>query len=459
MFRVKAQDRGWRPFRFALSLCLSTLVGGVLRCDAQQNRPAKPAPSPTPAPSAAIPTPPEEESRALDEAFDSASGNPQKLIHDLEKFLARYPESPRREQVLRTIYKQALQANDPRTATVYAEKLLERSPEDPDLLATLVNLLDRESDAASRAKAVYYSTRFIERAEKAADEPHPSKMPEEEWREMQALVRATGYLMRGKVYAKSGEGEKARADYEKSFAAYPTAQVAERLGDLAAKKGETERAIDYYATALAFPEKAADPTRRDQVRRKLGSLYVAKYHSEKGLGDLILSRYDQLIQALKARFESQDRPNVDARDPFDYVLGRLNGSELRLADLRGKVVVMDFWATWCAPCRLEGELVERARKGLLNEPDAAFLAVNVDEDRDGVANFVQEERWTIPVVYAQGLDHFLGVHALPTLVIFDRGGCVVFRQEGLEPLHFADTVERKVREALKRPLLPSTPSP
>lgn len=55
----------------------------------------------------------------------SAAGNPQTLITNLEQFLTRFPGSPQREAVLRTIFKEALQANDPQTAVAYGEKLLD----------------------------------------------------------------------------------------------------------------------------------------------------------------------------------------------------------------------------------------------------------------------------------------------------------------------------------------------
>jgi len=130
------------------------------------------------------------------------------------------------------------------------------------------------------------------------------------------------------------------------------------------------------------------------------------------------------------------------------VLKRTDGSPLPLADYRGKVVVLEFWATWCGPCRLEGRLLERVTQDFNNEPGAVFFAVNVDENRASVPSFVKEEQWTTPVVYAQGLDRLLGVISLPTLMIFDRNGRVVFRQEGLTVSSFVETVEKKVRGAL-----------
>ena len=233
-----------------------------------------------------------------------------------------------------------------------------------------------------------------------------------------------------------------------SFAAYPTAQVAEHLGAAASRKGDLDRAIDAYAKAFAFPDQSLDASRRDQVRKKLGSVYVSKHQSENGLGEVILARYDELARSLAARLKTDTRPNAGADDPSDYVLERLDGTPVRLADFRGKFVVMDFWATWCPPCRVEGRLFERVIESFRNTPEVAFLAVNVDEDRSRVPDFLKEEEWKAPVVYGQGLDQQLGVRALPTVLILDPEGRVVFRQVGLDHASFTAVLEKKLRKLL-----------
>lgn len=431
----------------------------------QQKAQAGSAPALPPAPTApqkaAEPTPAataQDENAAIDEAVNSAHRDPQALIKNLENFLVRFPQSPRREQVLRSIYLQALQSNDPQTAIQYAEKLLENHPDDPSLLSSLADLLDRENDAASRAKAVVYATRFIEHAEKLATDPAPHGVSSDQWQDAVRLRLSSGYLMRGKLYAKAGEDGRAFADYEMSFTAYPSSLVAERLGDMAAKRGEGDRALNYYVTAFAFPEKSIDPAHREELRKKLGYVYSAKYKSEKGLGDLVLARYDELNRSSKARPESSSRVNADVHDPFQFVLPGVDGSAVRLADYRGKVIVLDFWATWCGPCRLEGRILERVLVDFRDQP-AAFLAVNVDQDRGGVPDYVREEQWKIPAVYAEGLDHLLDVNALPTLLIFDRQGRVVFREEGMDPPTFQQQLEQRLKEVLASPPPPSAAAP
>ena len=81
--------------------------------------------------------------------------------------------------------------------------------------------------------------------------------------------------------------------------------------------------------------------------------------------------------------------------------------------------------------------------------DAAFLSVNMDQDRSGVPAFLKQEGWTLPAAYAQGLDELLSVRSLPTLVVFDRQGRVAYRNEGVIPEPFAQELDKHLRQTLQ----------
>src|SRR5262252_5824564 len=107
----------------------------------------------------------------------------------------------------------------------------------------------------------------------------------------------------------------------------------------------------------------------------------------------------------------------------DFTLTRANGGIFKLSEHRRQVVFINFWATWCPPCREEmpamERLFQRRQKG-----DLVMLAVSVDADPKAVAQFLNEQRFTFTV----GLDpkmelaNTYGVRALPASFIVDRQG-------------------------------------
>ena len=395
----------------------------------------------------AAPAASDAEMDALDEVFRTPSTDPQEVIRGLESFLERFPASTRREQVLRTIFRRAVEANDPRKAAETAEKLVQAHPSDPDLLSAAADQFDRIGDGPSREKAILYATRFIDHANQLTPETRPAEGPEEKWPEYQALMRATAYAMRGRFYMSAKDHARAVTDLEKSLEAYASPRVAEQLGDAALESGDSDKAIDAYLTAFTIPDKRVDPARRDQVRQKLGSAYLTKHSSEDGLGDLILARYDELVRKLGSRFQSDGKS--ETRDPLEYPMEKLDGSPLKLSEFRGKLVVMDFWATWCPPCRVEGKLFDRVMETFREEPRVVFLSVNADEDRSIVPDFVKKENWTTTVVYAQGIDQLLSIRGLPTTIILGPDGRIIFRQAGINIPSFIPTLEAEIRKALR----------
>ena len=104
----------------------------------------------------------------------------------------------------------------------------------------------------------------------------------------------------------------------------------------------------------------------------------------------MLSHYDALAPTSPAR-SPPVLPNAGRKDPFEYVLERVDGTPLPLASYRGKVLVLDFWATWCGPCRVQGKLVEQVAGVYRSDSSATFLSLNIDQDRSGVPAFLKSK--------------------------------------------------------------------
>ena len=106
-------------------------------------------------------------------------------------------------------------------------------------------------------------------------------------------------------------------------------------------------------------------------------------------------------------------------------------SSVDLASLKGKVVVLHFWATWCPPCRAEFPEFARYAEAHQGNPGIAILPVSVDNDKASVLAFLQAIPQHFPVYIDQsGLADQMGVTAIPTTVVLDREGKVAWTAQG-----------------------------
>lgn len=128
-------------------------------------------------------------------------------------------------------------------------------------------------------------------------------------------------------------------------------------------------------------------------------------------------------------------PLVSALDvgtaPPEIGLTALDGSRVTLAGLRGKVVVVDFWASWCAPCKQEMPVLESLYKRFKAQ-GLVIVGVSVDSDRAKAQSFVREVRVTFPIVH--DADHAVADRyhppKMPTSYVIDKAGKVRFVHAG-----------------------------
>lgn len=120
------------------------------------------------------------------------------------------------------------------------------------------------------------------------------------------------------------------------------------------------------------------------------------------------------------------RPQVGYRAP-DFTLPRLDGGEVTLSDLRGQVVVVNFWATWCPPCRAEMPDLQRAYEDRKAE-GLTILAVNTtfQDSESSAAQFVRDLALELPVLLDRSgeMSRSYELRAMPTTLFVDRQGIV-----------------------------------
>lgn len=133
----------------------------------------------------------------------------------------------------------------------------------------------------------------------------------------------------------------------------------------------------------------------------------------------------------------------------DFTLKSKNGGNIRLQDLRGEVVMLNFWASWCGPCRQEMPLMDEIYK---NYKDLGFtiLAVNVDEDSADADRFLASVPVSFPVVYdnQSKVSEMYNVDAMPTTVLIDRDGNKRFLHRGYKD-GYEHEYEKQVKQLVR----------
>lgn len=137
-----------------------------------------------------------------------------------------------------------------------------------------------------------------------------------------------------------------------------------------------------------------------------------------------------LVLALRPG-DSSARDILPGAPAPDFTLQTLDGRTVSLADLRGRPVVVNFWASWCPPCRAEMPLLQAAYEKYQDQ-GIELLAVNLDESPVAIRTFTEPLGLTFPILLDQGarVTAQYKIIPLPTTFFIGRDGVVRFRQLG-----------------------------
>ncbi len=155
--------------------------------------------------------------------------------------------------------------------------------------------------------------------------------------------------------------------------------------------------------------------------------------------DSLQALFSDTIGKETASEEEQERQaeTEQAQLPFaapEFTLKDLAGHEVKLSDYRGKVVLVDFWATWCGPCRAALPFVQKLHEDLASK-GLQVLAVNLGEDPQTVLRFIEAKKMTFRVLLdeQEKVSQLYRVSAIPKTFLIDRKGQVVNIYEGYNP--------------------------
>jgi thiol-disulfide isomerase/thioredoxin len=384
---------------------------------------------------------------ALKRAVAEAQNDRAALVRNLEQYLVQFPDAPRKAAVYRALVESCEQLNDDACALDNAERLVAIHPDDSEMMMVAVNLLEHRGDDQSLTRASGYLTRVLDRVEKTPSDQKSARVSQADWQSQQAQLRASLYVLRGKIEETQRDYDQAIKDFDASNRLRPNAIAEQHLGTIAELQDNPKAAAEHYLNAFVLPENGpGGAVDRVVVRKNLSNIWKEIHGSDAGLGEATLRAFDRQ-QAIPHAQSPRDK-NRDLKDPFSFTLRQIDGAPFPLAPLRGKVLILSFWATWCGPCRELEPIFAQVAGNYEGRTDAVFFAVNVDEDDARAKPFLDEQKWTVKPLFADGLDDLLKVIALPTVVILDRNGKIAYRANGYQPEGFEERLTNAVEKAL-----------
>ena len=400
-------------------------------------------PAPTPAPGG------DDEQQQLERALAEAGNSAVDYARALENHLSAFPESSRRDEIERILTQAAVDLNDSRRLLIYGARSLDNGSRNPRLLEFVTRaLLDRE-DPESAGRALNYATLLTSELTSlfgrlASGEGQAGAGLGRRALELDAQL-ARAHLFRARALGHLDRLPEAIEAARLGWERHPTAEAGRESARWLEKAGQPEAAL--HALAGAFAADSPDSPARPKDRERLDTLARA---ASANLPSALLAAHDRaaaLLAARRARVLAID-PNAFASGPDSFTLSALDGPPLSLDSLKGKVVILDFWATWCGPCRAQHPLYEETKARFKDRDDVIFLNVSTDEDREEVAPFLERHGWSRKVYFEDGLGAHLRVSSIPTTVILTKSGRVFSRMNGFIPDRFVDMLTARIQSAL-----------
>jgi thiol-disulfide isomerase/thioredoxin len=396
------------------------------------------------------------EQASLQKALSEAGNSPVEFVLAIENHLKEYPNAPQRADLERALVKTAIELNDDRRLMTFGESVLSRDPNNLQVLEHVTTALLHQADKADAERALEHARHFADLIQTTYqnDKFEPGGGPAEVKRkEDYDRGRARALLLQARAQGLLGHNQEAIQLAQSSYAIFASVEAAREAARWLSTAGKDAEALEALAEAFSIAGmRSADPEGGSD-RARLSDLYRKLHGSEAGLGDLILKTYDSTYAQLAARRAElrQLDPNAQLNAPMQFTLSGPDGDKLQLSTLLGKVVVMDFWATWCAPCRQQHPLYEAVKARFKDSNDVVFLAVDTDEDHSIVKPFLTQIKWNQKVYFEDGLQSLLQVSSIPTTIILGKNGELFTRMIGYLPDRFVDMLTDRVNEALGKP--------
>lgn len=166
-----------------------------------------------------------------------------------------------------------------------------------------------------------------------------------------------------------------------------------------------------------------------------------------GLYSTVIGKFQQAA-LLTGLFQPEMNIPIDQQQPADYNLSLISFDDklVNLNESKGKIIFLNFWASWCPPCRAEMPTIQKIYNEMKNRKDIAFILISVDNDNSKAKKFIKDEGFTFPVFYLNSeLPNVYNTGTIPSTFVISKEGKIVAKRIGM-----ADYDSRKFYNFLNR---------
>ncbi len=366
---------------------------------------------------------------------------PQKKVDFAEKYFAEFPvlDSADNQNKLSTVFYYCIQANDVDKAIKIVSQMTKPTAYNYSQIVTkLMAKDDRLREAVVFAKKAVDVSNAVDTSSRSYYKTR------KEWNESVEEERATSYDKYGQALLKSGDVTGAEVSFGEAYklsqgddvdldARYLGCLVSDKKFGMAMEVGRScivkgksnDNLVNYFKEAFANKEGAKEGFEKLPADK------------QKEFDGIMADAHNEMVAAMKKKVgESRiSKPSID------FTLKDLDGTPAVLSALKGKVVILDFWATWCGPCKMSFPFLQKVYDKYKTNPKVVFLAINTWErqkDYDAtVANakkFIVDNKYSFPVFIDADnsvIDKY-GVEGIPTKFVIDAKSTIAFKTVGFD---------------------------
>jgi thiol-disulfide isomerase/thioredoxin/Flp pilus assembly protein TadD len=355
--------------------------------------------------------------------------NPAARIEALKKFITAHPDGPLTPVARQYLLYSLVEAKAPVADLLAAGDAAAAA--DPDVRAEVDNAI--AAALAERGEQLDKAEELATRALAAV----PAEVKERHANTQDTL---------GWVQLKRGETEKAVENLSAAAAVLASSQeVLYHLGAAYEKAGKPDQALEAYVKSVSV-----FLGRNNVAEAPLRALYQKQHGSLAGLDEKLAaareaSRHYVIFEATKW---DKPAPAFELKD--------ISGKAVKLDDFKGKLIVMDFWGSWCPPCRAELPKFQALYEKYKDNKNVAFLAMNWERPGEpearmkAVTDFMAKNQYTFPVI----IDHdrvaveAYAIEGFPTVYLIDSKGQIRYRNLGYDE-GIEQVIEAQLESMLK----------